>query len=62
VVLTDLLMTDILKEIEAPGSPGEFYLTSTGKLKFTPAQLRQERLMKFQGTDNSPWGPYTAQV
>jgi len=62
MVLTDLLMTDLLKEIGVPGSPGEFSLTETGQLKFTPAQLRQERLRKFQGRDNSPWGPYTAQV
>jgi hypothetical protein len=61
-IVPEVVLTDLLKEIGSPGSPGEFSLTDTGQLEFTPAQLRQKRLMMFQGTYNSPWGPYTAQV
>ena len=65
-IVPEILATEILKEIEAPGAPGEFFLTNTGQLNFTPtpSERRQQRLLQFQEVTSadSPWYPYTASV
>ena len=66
-IVPEILATEILEEIEAPGAPGKFSLTNTGQLNFTPttpSERRQQRLQQFQKVTSadSPWYPYTASV